>query len=513
MLQLPGRRVLKLLLKVFAWIVVSAFLLLAVGIVVAAVLPKDLNFTATVHPPVGPTQGAPDTIVVLVHGTFAPRAEWTMPNSALVQAIRQHLDGVAIEFVRFEWDGYFGGTLNNTHFHRYAAGQALGALLLEARRNNPAARIYVVAHSHAGNIAVYAAALGTHVDGIVTMGTPFIILQPRDFEADVSLQATTHIVAFVIWLAIIIGSQIAGLAALYAGFNLLDRRWFVVKVFGWTLLIFGFASGSWPVKIVGSEQVWVQDYSSHGGAGHYETRFKSELSEAAVNLRTSTDEKLLSAIRDWWSKTGAQSARHLTAYVPAGVPMLCVTTDEPDEALVALNQVVPTLDIPLRILRDPVLATVILNIAMLVCVGAGLTFGTMASVEMFRQARNDGELGPGTVAFGLISGGMIAYATSTFFVLTAGVVLGFLAPLSVILRAPASIPDLLSYGSSDIMAEYTTNVRVSPVPFTSIGEPACETMTYHFATPKSLAHSEYYQNPKSIEGISTWLGARQSVAR
>jgi hypothetical protein len=167
---------------------------------------------------------------------------------------------------------------------------------------------------------------------------------------------------------------------------------------------------------------------------------------------------------------------------------------------------------PLRILSGPVLATAILNIAMLICLAAGLALGTMASVEMFRQARNHGELGLGTVAFGIISGGMIAYATSIIFVLIAVVALGILAPLSVILRAPASIPDLLSYGSADIVAEYTTNVGVSPVPFTSTGEPGCETKTYHFAARKSWAHSEYYQNPQSIEDISMWLGARQSVA-
>src|SRR5258707_10184901 len=131
MLQLPGTRVLKLSIKVLGWIVASAFLLLAVGVVVAAVLPKDLNFKATVHAPEGQTTSRPDAIVVLVHGTFAPRAEWTMPNSELVQAIRKHLAGLPTQFVRFEWDGYFGSALNNTHFHRYAAGEALAAFLRE----------------------------------------------------------------------------------------------------------------------------------------------------------------------------------------------------------------------------------------------------------------------------------------------------------------------------------------------------------------------------------------------
>jgi hypothetical protein len=192
--------------------------------------------------------------------------------------------------------------------------------------------------------------------------------------------------------------------------------------------------------------------------------------------------------------------------------MLCVTTDEPDEALFALNQVVPTLDIPLRIVSDPALATAILKIAIVVCLAAGLTMGTKASLEFFRQARKDGELGLGNVAFGLIAGGVVTYAASIFFVLIAVVALGILAPLSVILRAPASIPDLVSYGSSDIMAEYTTNIGVTPVPFTSMGEPGCVTKKYHFST-NSLMHSEYYKNAQSIEDISAWLGAQQTVER
>jgi pimeloyl-ACP methyl ester carboxylesterase len=111
-------------------------------------------------------------IFVLLHGTFAPNAQWTIDG-----VLRRRLAKLGnVEFHTPQWPGVLHSRLNNGHRSRLAGATVVQATLTTLRKHNPSARIYVIAHSHGGNVAIYAANKlppGT-VNGIVCLSTPFI---------------------------------------------------------------------------------------------------------------------------------------------------------------------------------------------------------------------------------------------------------------------------------------------------------------------------------------------------
>lgn len=114
--------------------------------------------------------------ITLVHGTFARGAGWTQDGSRLADALRSKL-GSPVEIERCEWSG------GNS-----AAARAQGAALLADRLRAqgdkaPNERRFIVAHSHGGNVAMYALRdpeVAGLVDGVVTMATPFLVAHRRD---------------------------------------------------------------------------------------------------------------------------------------------------------------------------------------------------------------------------------------------------------------------------------------------------------------------------------------------
>jgi pimeloyl-ACP methyl ester carboxylesterase len=122
-------------------------------------------------------------IIYFVHGTFAPGAAWTATDALVAQTIAAALAaaGCAPVFQRLEWSG------DNTVAARTAAIVELEARLggifaADARR-----RVFLVGHSHGGNVAIKAAERFADRDGlaVVTLATPFIIAQVRDDAAAV----------------------------------------------------------------------------------------------------------------------------------------------------------------------------------------------------------------------------------------------------------------------------------------------------------------------------------------
>jgi hypothetical protein len=108
-------------------------------------------------------------VVVLVHGTFASRAPWTQAGSRFREVLEQRLGNV--HFEPFEWTGANSGKA------RRQAGLALRETLHGLRRRFPRALVYVVGHSHGGNVALYATKLigpVPDVDGLVAIATPFL---------------------------------------------------------------------------------------------------------------------------------------------------------------------------------------------------------------------------------------------------------------------------------------------------------------------------------------------------
>ena len=122
-------------------------------------------------------------VVTLVHGTFARLpwgdAAWARDGSAFRQRLTEALGG-EVSFVPFRWSGM------NWPSARYRAARRLQDHFRITAERHPERPHYVVAHSHGGNVALYAfrgAAGAESPDvlpaGVVCLSTPFIAVQPR----------------------------------------------------------------------------------------------------------------------------------------------------------------------------------------------------------------------------------------------------------------------------------------------------------------------------------------------
>jgi len=120
-------------------------------------------------------------VITLVHGTFgrlpANDAEWTRDGSLLRQRLSAAL-GDDVVFIPFRWSGM------NWPAARYRAARRLRDHFSDTARRYPERHHYVVAHSHGGNVCLYALRdaerEGAQVPrGAVCLSTPFIAAQPR----------------------------------------------------------------------------------------------------------------------------------------------------------------------------------------------------------------------------------------------------------------------------------------------------------------------------------------------
>jgi hypothetical protein len=115
-------------------------------------------------------------IVTLIHGTFAPKANWVEEGSKLRKAVHDAFPG-RVEFRKLAWSG--GNTIDA---RRDAAGRLRAQILADSVPVTDA-RHFLIAHSHGGNIALYALRDSTvreRVTGVATLATPFLIARKRD---------------------------------------------------------------------------------------------------------------------------------------------------------------------------------------------------------------------------------------------------------------------------------------------------------------------------------------------
>lgn len=121
-------------------------------------------------------------VITLVHGTFGRLpgrdAGWTREVSLLRQRLGTGLGADAV-FVPFRWSGM------NWPAARYRAATRLRDHFGRIARQYPGCRHYLVAHSHGGNVALYALRDAERANdpglpcGVVCLSTPFIAAQPR----------------------------------------------------------------------------------------------------------------------------------------------------------------------------------------------------------------------------------------------------------------------------------------------------------------------------------------------
>jgi hypothetical protein len=131
--------------------------------------------------PVSSKVGA-DLIVTLVHGTFARDAAWTQPESALRSSLASRFPGIV--FAMPQWSA------GNSHDDRIDGAKVIADHVCEQQRLNPSARHVLITHSHGGTAALYACGkdeVRAALDGVVTLGTPFIHLRKRRLRDAVRL--------------------------------------------------------------------------------------------------------------------------------------------------------------------------------------------------------------------------------------------------------------------------------------------------------------------------------------
>jgi transposase-like protein len=124
------------------------------------------------------TRTAPAIKITTIHGTFFPGASWTKPNSKFCRRLKTPEMG-DVEVVSFRWSGF------NSHRARNRAARQLQRRLHKTMNAHPGAAHFVVGHSHAGNVILYAmrdASLRDRLTGVVCLGTPFMDGSPRDLD-------------------------------------------------------------------------------------------------------------------------------------------------------------------------------------------------------------------------------------------------------------------------------------------------------------------------------------------
>lgn len=84
--------------------------------------------------------------VVLVHGTFARDADWTLEDGPVTAEIRRRFPHARV--VPFNWSGA------NSPSARIKAGEELATVVKSIGAAGQS--VWIIGHSHGGNVALYA---------------------------------------------------------------------------------------------------------------------------------------------------------------------------------------------------------------------------------------------------------------------------------------------------------------------------------------------------------------------
>lgn len=171
--------------------------------------------------------------VILIHGTWPRRwrdvgaryrAAWCEETSLCRQSLQSAL-AATVDFRVFEWRGH------NSPNARLDAAAALDRYIEGIYRCRPEVPIILIAHSHAGNIVLYAAReaeCASRIRGAAFLSTPFLHVAPRllgtRLARKLELAASVAVVALVILLYVCLCPTSA--KSLYAHLHSLTQREF-----------------------------------------------------------------------------------------------------------------------------------------------------------------------------------------------------------------------------------------------------------------------------------------------
>jgi hypothetical protein len=110
------------------------------------------------------------SIFIIIHGTWSADSAWYMPKGDFFDALEQTVHNKNSSVVSFRWSGGAG------HDARLKAAQNLVKLI---RTYHPSIALYLVAHSHGGNVAALASHMLAedennkhHIRALFNLGTP-----------------------------------------------------------------------------------------------------------------------------------------------------------------------------------------------------------------------------------------------------------------------------------------------------------------------------------------------------
>lgn len=144
----------------------------------------------------------------LVHGTWADKAPWAQADSRLARGLRERF-GADTPIESFNWGGW------NRVGTRSRGARALAQHLREAPLAEDQRR-FVIAHSHGGNVALYALrdeAAAARTAGVATLATPFLVASRRLYSARLEAARITLLAVVGLLLLALAGATADGLSA------------------------------------------------------------------------------------------------------------------------------------------------------------------------------------------------------------------------------------------------------------------------------------------------------------
>jgi hypothetical protein len=427
-------------------------------------------------------------IVVLVHGTFVPGAEWTRDGSLIRTAIEKEFQE-KVEFRILLWTGRFVRRYNNTHAARRRGAERLRRKLAAWARASPTAAFYVVAHSHGGTLALYALSTDPFapVDGVVCLATPFIA---GEQHFDDPLGHGLFLVLQLVYYPVAIALTLVGIGLLGNAYN--GSLGWMPRTLTWTAAI--------PILMFGIGML---------GEGH--------------NMLREFFERTFGA----WRARGAEvAAGRLLSGVPP-TPIFCLTTRRHDEARKALRfagvlRRLTTLDGILDAITWP--ADNIRHGDLIPSIAAvtALALSSLVTGGVFAYGvidKGDWVWAPLAFLAGLVVGPFLAMLAYSFAVLALIVGAWFAYPVLGLIRLVAIVPTMVGYGVWNAWAEYLLMMSPSPTP-EGFSPPQREPRsgldlwkTYDISVERGLLHSALYHRTESVGDVAIWLRARYDLAR
>lgn len=141
-------------------------------------------------------------LITLVNGTFAKNAPWTREGSDFCKRITEEFEkqNNKVDIYQFSWDG------RNSNFVRGKESERFSQILKDQITNHPNKKKVIIAHSHGGNVAMYALknlAESASEYQLVTLAAPFLNLRKRTTFPDLEvlildLQIQIWLIAFLL---------------------------------------------------------------------------------------------------------------------------------------------------------------------------------------------------------------------------------------------------------------------------------------------------------------------------